>query len=95
MRKILESKAAEVVEDPEQEPEVDDEPEPRLEIIAELVSPQEKNSSQPTEVVKMAIEILINLPPESTVELVSSLTAMRGSLSLRSPDKYDHLQICL
>jgi len=38
--KILESKAVEVVEDlePEPEPEVDDEAEPGPEIIAELVS---------------------------------------------------------
>ena len=37
MAKILKSKAAEVVEDPKLEPEVNDKPEPGTKVVAELV----------------------------------------------------------
>ena len=50
MVNILESKAVEVIEDLESEPEVDDKPEPRPKAIAELASLQEEISFQPTKV---------------------------------------------
>jgi len=52
MVKILESKAVEVVEDPELEPEFDEKPE-----VVELVSLQEKIFSHPLEVVELPIEL--------------------------------------
>jgi len=73
-----------IVENPESEPEVVDEPESKLEVLAELVSPQEKISSRPTEVEELPVETPINLPAEPTMKLVPSLTAMMTSLSLRS-----------
>ena len=90
---MLESKAVEVVEDPELEPEVNHTPEP--EVIVELVSLQEEIFPWPTEVVELPIEILIDLPAEITFELVPSLAVMRVSLFLRSYDVYDPLQIFL
>ena len=53
MVKILESKAVEVVEDPELEPEFDE----KSEVVVELVSLQEKIFSHPPEVVELPIEL--------------------------------------
>jgi len=54
-----------------------------------------KISSQLTEIEKLPTETLVDLLTEPTMELVSSLEAMRDSLFLRSPDEYDPLQIFL
>ena len=87
MMNKLESKAVEIVEDSELES--------GLKVIAELVSLQEEISPRPTKVVESPIETLVGLPAELTLELVPSLTAIRASLFLRSPDVYDPLQIFL
>ena len=84
MMKMLESKAVEIVEDSESEPE-----------LAELVLLQEEISSQPTQIVKLPIGTLIDLPAEPTMELISSLEAMRVSFFLKSSDVYEPLQIFL
>ena len=47
------------------------------------------------EVKDSLIEIVVYLPAESTMELLSSSSAMRVLLSLRSTDTYDPLQIFL
>ena len=52
-------------------------------------------SSRPIEVEKLPIDTLVKLPPDPTMELVSSLVVMKTSLSLRVPDVYDPLQIFL
>jgi len=91
--KMLESKAVEVVEDSEPEPEINDRPGP--EVAAELVSPQEEVFPRPMKVVRLSIEILVDLPVEPTMELAPSLTVIRASIFLRSPDVYDPLQIFL
>jgi len=44
---------------------------------------------------ELSIETLIDLQADLIMELVSSLTAMRASLFLRSHDVYDSLQIFL
>ena len=67
---------------PEREPKVAEAPEPESEV-------------KESEVEKLPSETLVDLPAEPTMELVSSLTAMRASLSLRSPDVYDQLQFFL
>ena len=54
---------------------------------------QEEISSQPTEVMELLIETLMDLPVESTRELVLSLTVMWASFFLSSPDVYNLLQI--
>jgi len=88
--KILDSM---IVKYPKPKPEVDVEPEPWPEVIAELVSLQEEISSRPIEVEELPIETLVDLPAQPVMELVPSLAAMRASLSLRSSDEYDSLQI--
>jgi len=47
------------------------------------------------EVEEPPIETLVDLPTEPTMELVSFFTAKRATLSLRSPDVYNSLQIFL
>ena len=59
------------------------------------MSLQEEIFSQPTKVVELPSAILVDFPAELTMELVPSLAVTRASLSLRSPDEYDPLQICL
>ena len=59
------------------------------------MSLQENIFSQSTEVKELPIETLVDLLTELTTELVPSLAAMRASLSLRSSDEYDPLQIFL
>ena len=92
MVKILESKVVEVVEDSKLEPKVD-KPKPGSEVVAELVSPQEKIFFRPTEVEELPIETLVDLSAEPTLELVPLLAAMKVSFFLRPPDVYDILQI--
>ena len=75
------------------EPEVLDELEP--EVVAELVSLQEKTHSRPIEVEESLIEISVDLLAEPTMELLSSSPVMRVLLFLRSVDIYDLLQIFL
>ena len=75
--------------------EVVEEPKPRPEVAADLVSLQEEISSRPTEIVDLPIETLVDLPVEPARKLISSLVGMRASVFLRSPDKYDPLKICL
>ena len=82
-----------VVEEPEPELKFVEDPKPETKIVAGLVSLQEEISSQFTEVVELPIETLVDLPAKPTTELVPSLTVMRASLFLRSPDMYDPLQI--
>ena len=74
----------EVVDNSESEPEIE---ESGLKVVAELAPLQE--------VEELRIETLLDLPVELTTNLVPSLAAMKGSLSLRSPDVYDLLQIFL
>jgi len=59
------------------------------EVVTELTPLQEEVSFRTTEIEELAIETLVDLPAEPTV------TGMRASLSLRSPDEYDLLQIYL
>ena len=80
-----------VVNDTKLEPEVE---ESGLEVV-ELTPLQEEISSRLTEVEVLPIETLEDFLIEPTMELVSSLTVMRASLSLRSSDFYDSLQIFL
>jgi len=71
---------------------------PRSEIIAELesVPESEPEVEEPElEVVELLIGTLIDLPAESTMELLLSLPSMRIPVSLRSPDLYDPLLIFL
>ena len=82
----------EVVDDSESEPEIE---ESGLKVFAELAPLQEEISSWSTEVEELPIETLLDLPVELTTNLVPSLAAMRASLSLRSLDVYDLLQIIL
>ena len=79
----------EIVDDLESELGVE---ESEVEVIAELAILKEEISSRPTEVEEFPIETLVDLPKESTIELVSSLAAMKTSLSLGSLDVYDTLQ---
>ena len=55
MMKMLQSKAVDVAEGSEPEPEVNNKPEPKPEVVPELVSLQEKISSQSTEIVKLPL----------------------------------------
>jgi len=93
MMKMIESKAVEVVEDPEAKIEVDDKPE----VVVELVSLQEEVSPRPTKVVELPIDTLVDLLTEPTMELAPSLAlaVMRALIFLRSPDVYNLLQIFL
>ena len=93
MVKMLESKVVKVVEDPESE--VNDKLELGPEVVAELLSLQKQIFPQPTEVINLPIETLVDLPTKPTLELVPSLTVMRASFFFRSPDMYDLLQIFL
>jgi len=73
-------------------------PEPEVkeagsEVVAELAPLREDIFSRPTKVEELSIETLVDLLVESTIELVSSLTVMRATLFLRSPDVYNSLQI--
>ena len=87
MVKMLESKAINDVDNPESEPEIDDnlepktevydKPEPIPEVIAESVSQQEEVSLQPMKVEGLPIETLVDLPAEPTLELVPPLAAIR------------------
>jgi len=72
MVKMLESKSVEIDEDSKSEPKV----------VAELVSLQKEISSQPTEVVELPIEIIVDLPAEPTMELIPPLAGMRPRFSL-------------
>jgi len=81
MVNMLESKTIEVVEDPESEPEVDNKPESRSEVVAELVTLQEEINSRPTEVVEMPIKTHVDFLAEPTLELIPLLTVMRASTS--------------
>ena len=81
-----------VIDDSKPESEVE---EPGPEVVAELAPLQEEVSSWSTEVEELPNEILIDLPPEPTMELVPSLAVMKTSLLLRPLDEYDPLQICL
>ena len=81
MMNMLESKAIEVVEDPESEPEVDDKPESWSEVVAELITLQEEINLRPTEVVEMPIKINVDLLAEPTLELIPLLAVMRASSS--------------
>ena len=84
------------VEDPESESKVIDELKLGPEVVAELMSPQEKIFfSRPTEVEKLPTETFVDLSAEPTIEVVPSLIAIRVSLFLRSPDEYDPLQVFL
>ena len=97
MMKMLESKAIEVVEDSEPELEVNDKAEPGLglEVVAKLVSLQEEIFSQPTKVIKLPIETLVDLPIELSMNLVPTVLSMRTLFFLRSLDVYDPLQILI
>ena len=88
MGKILKSKAVEVIEDPNPEPEVDDEPEPGPKIIAELVSLQ-------GDFLMAHRSCRAAYSDPIFQQRIPSLAAMRASFSLKSPDEYDPLQICL
>jgi len=55
---------------------------------------QEEIFSQPIEVEELPIDTLVNLSTELTIELFSSVMIF-FSLSLRSPNIYDPLQIFL
>ena len=74
------------------EPDVLDELE--SEVVTELVTLQEK-TSQSTEVEEPLIEIFVDLPAEPTMDLLPSSSATRVTLSLRSRDTYDPLDIFL
>jgi len=89
MVKILESKAVDVVEDPEPESEVDDKLEPEPEVTE--LSLQEEIFLRLTEAVEILIETLVDLPVEHIMEPMPSLIVMGTSLSWRSPDEYDPL----
>ena len=105
MVKMLESRTVKVVDNPESVPEIDDnlEPkpevydklEPRPEVIVESVSQQEEVSLQPMEVEDLPIDTLVDLPAETTLELVPPLSVMNVLFFLTSPDVYDPLRICL
>ena len=84
MINMLESKTVEVIDDPEPELEVDDKTGPK--VVAELVSQYEEIFPRPIEVVELSIETIVDLSAELIMELVSSLTVMRVSFFLRSPD---------
>ena len=83
--KMLEGKAIEIVENLESEPEV----------VAKLVTLQEKISSRPTKFIEPLFETHVDLLAEPTLELVPSLAVMRASIFLRSSDVYDPLKIFL
>jgi len=89
MVKILESKMLEIVEDPEPAPEVDDKLVVGPEVVAELVLLEDEIFSWPMEVIELPIKTLVNLSTESIMKLVPSLTFMRVSFFLRSPDIYN------
>ena len=74
------------------EPNIFDEPEPK--VVAELVSLQEVTPSRPIEVEEFLIEIVVDLPAESTTELLPSSPTI-SLVFLRSPNTYDPLQIFL
>jgi len=59
------------------------------------VSLQEEIFSRPIEIIKLLIETLVDFLANFTMELVPSLTAMRASFFLRSPDVHYSLQIFL
>ena len=72
---------------------IDTETEPELEVAAEL---EIVNESEPEpEIEEPLVETSADLPAELAMELVSSSLAVRVSVSLRSPDLYDLLQIFL
>jgi len=81
-----------VIDDSKPESEVE---EPGPETDVELAPLQEEVSSRSIEVEELSNEILIDLPPLSTMELVPSLADMEALFFLRSPDVYDPLQIFL
>ena len=58
-----------------------------------LVSPQKEIFFRLTEVEELPVETFVDLSAEPTLELVFSLTVMRVSIFLRSPDLNDPLQI--
>jgi len=68
-----------------------EEPEPK--VVAEWLPLQEEISPRPTKVVKLPIETLVDLPAESSMDLIPTVIATRTSFFLRSPDVYDPLQI--
>jgi len=68
---------------------IDPDPEPPVLIESDIV----ENPEPKPEVEEPLIEILADLPAEPTRELVPSLTVMRASLFLRSPNIYNSLQI--
>ena len=87
MMKMLKRKATEIVEDLESE--INDKS--GSEVVTELTSLLEEVFSRSTEVEELPNEILTDLPPEPTMELVSSTTDMRASIFLKSPDVYNPL----
>ena len=88
MVKMLESKAVEFVENLELESEVNDKRGPKVvDDTARRISPQ------PTEIIELPIETLVDNLAEPILKLVPSLTIIRASIFLRSPDVYDPLQI--
>jgi len=76
-------------------PKIDGKPVSGPEVITELVLIQEEISPRPTEVVKLPIETLVDLPAELIMELAPTLTVIRTSFFLRSSDMYDPLQILI
>ena len=60
-----------------------------------MPKPEPEVKEPELEVEELLIGTLVDLSVECTIELLLPSPAMRISMSLRSPDLYDHLQIFL